>query len=488
MLRRTRLSALAFVTAALAALAPAVAHAAPAADDFDSATEITSLPLTTTTTTSGSTKADDDPNPCNFWGQGSVWLKYTATSDKLLRATARKSSWGTMLAVYTGQRGALALEPAGCVVNDSYTVHAKAGTTYYFMLVEYGADYGGDISFALHDGTAEANDNQASATTTTVPSDHQGDLSLATAEPGEVPSSCDATAVRSVWYRYTPTSARYVQVTSSQAISVHRATDLSEVDCVKAGEGTYGGAVFNAAANQTYLVRLAAAPERAGRFTVALRTAPPISPYLSTWPGTPNVVTDTTLGASAGDPISQPVATGTIDLGDGTVIPVTGGNVTHRFTKDGDYRVTTTVTTTDGRTGSTVRTLKVETHDVSVAALTVPASARAGQTKQIKASIANIRRDDNVLVTLYRSGPGGAGEREIGRLTQLVVASPDGRTEFPFAYTYSPEDAVAGQVQFRVRAEVLGYGWAADDKGDDNEARATTASVKPAAAGSSRAD
>lgn len=33
---------------------------------------------------------------------------------------------------------------------------------------------------------------------------------------------------------------------------------------------------------------------------------------------------------------------------------------------------------------------------------------------------------------------------------------------------------------FRVRAEVSGYGWNGDDKGDDNEARATTASVKPA--------
>jgi hypothetical protein len=200
------------------------------------------------------------------------------------------------------------------------------------------------------------------------------------------------------------------------------------------------------------------------------------------------VVSDTTLGASSGDPIYQPVASGTIDLGDGTVIPVTDMHVKHRFTEDGDYRVTTTVTTPDGRTGTSVRTLKVETHDVSVSGLAAPTSARAGQTKPIKAFVADIRREDDVIVTFYRVGANGESDKEIGRLTQRVPISPTGTTEFPFAYTYRPEDATAGQVTFRVRAEVVGYGWQGDDKGDDNEARATTSTVRPTATVSARVE
>jgi hypothetical protein len=480
MFRRASLTFIAF--AVIAALAPAVAHAAPAGDDFDSATEITSLPFTTTIDTTGSSKADDDPNPCYFWGEGSVWQKYTAQSDGLLRVAARTDAWGTMLAVYTGQRGALDLEPSACVHNGNYTVHAEAGTTYYFMLVEYGGSAAGAVSFTLRETTPEPNDDRAAATVTSVPGDHQADLTRATAEQGEVPPSCAPEATRSVWYRYTPAYAKFVQVTSVQAISVHRAGDLSEVDC-SAPRST---AVFHAAANESYLIRMAASPQATDGFQVSLRTAPDIVPHTTTWPRVPNVLSDTTLGASSGDPIYQPVASGTIDLGDGTVIPVTDNNVTHRFTKDGDYRVTTTVTTPDGRTGTSVRTLKVETHDVSVSALTVPTSARAGQTKPVKAFIANIRSEDDVTVTFYRVGQNGESDKEIGRLTQRVPVSLTGTTEFPFAYTYRPEDATAGHVTFRVRAEVAGYGWSGDDKGDDNEARATTTSVRPVATMSAR--
>lgn len=482
MFRRASLTSIAF--AVVAALAPAVAHAAPAGDDFDSAAEITSLPFTTMIDTNGSTKSADDPNPCYFWGEGSVWQKYTPQSDGLLQVAARTDTWDRMLAVYTGQRGALELEPSGCIRNGNYTVHAKAGTTYYFMLVEHSGSAAGTVSFTLRETTPEPNDNLAAATVTYVPSDHQADLTRATAEQGEVPPSCAPGATRSVWYRYTPAHAKFVQVSSGQVTSVHRAGDLSEVDC----STSYSSAVFHAAANESYLIRMAASPEATEGFQVSLRTAPDIVPHTTTWPEVPNVLGDTTLGASSGDPINQPVASGTIDLGDGTVIPVTDHHVNHRFTKDGDYRVTTTVTTPDGRTGTSVRTLKVQTHDVSVSGLMVPTSARAGQSKPVKAFVANIRREDDVTVTFYRVGANGESDKEVGRLTQRVPVSLTGTTEFPFAYTYRPEDATAGQVTFRVRAEVVGYGWRGDDKGEDNEARATTASVRPVATVSVRVE
>jgi hypothetical protein len=482
MFRRASLTALVF--AVVAALAPAVAHAAPASDDFDSATEITSLPATATITTTGSTKAADDPNPCYFWGKGSVWQKYTPQRDGLLRVSSNRPEYGVFLAVYTGQRGSLALEPSACRQNGSQTVHAKAGTTYYFMFVETDESRGGPISFDVREVGREVNDDRASAVETYVPGDHEADLTRATAEPGEVPPSCDPRATRSVWYRFTPAVTKFVHVTSGQAISVHRAGDLSEVDCAD----RFSDALFRATANETYLVRMAAYPEATDGFQLSLRTAPAISPHTSTWPEVPNVLSDTRIGASSGDPISHDIASGTIDLGDGTVLDAAAGQHTHRFTEDGDYRVTTTITTPDGRTGTSVRTLTVKTHDVSVTGLSVPASARAGQTKQIKASLANVRSDDEVVVTLYRVGASGEGDQQIGHLRQRVPASPTGRTEFPFAYTFKPQDATAGRVAFRVTAEVSGYGWQYDDKGDDNQATATTASVRPAASGSALID
>ncbi|WP_170166554.1 PKD domain-containing protein [Lentzea atacamensis] len=260
---------------------------------------------------------------------------------------------------------------------------------------------------------------------------------------------------------------------------MHRASDLSEVDC----STRCSSAAFAAAANETYLIWAATSPEGSPSPCGPLRTSPP---GLSTWPQTPNVLSDTTLGVSTGDPIYQPLASGTIDLGDGTVLRTNGEHVKHRFTKDGDYRVTVTATTTDGRTATSMRTLKVQTHDVSVAGLSVPSSARAGQTKPIKVSVANTHHDEDATVVLYRVGANSEAEREIGRLTQRVAASAQGRTEFPFAYSYREQDAAAGQVTFRVRAELPGYGWNADDNGDDNEARGATASVRPASTASAR--
>ena len=477
MFRRAGLTALALAVAAV--FAPAVAHAAPAGDDFDSATEITALPHSTTLDTTGSTKAGDDPNPCYFWGEGSVWQKYTAPNDGLLRVSARRGTWGSMLAVYTGQRGALGIEPNACVQDGTYTVHAKAGTTYYFMVVDYNEEYSGPLSFTLRQAAPESNDTMASATTVSVPSDQQPDLTLATAEPGEAPPSCDTTATRSVWYRYTPTRAKVVQV-AGNVISVHRAGEASELACAQ----RYSKVLFGAAANETYLIRAATSPQTTERVPVLLRTAPDISTSLSTWPQTPTVLEDTTIGVSVSDGNYLPFTSATIDLGDGTVLRSNGEQVKHRFTRDGDYQVTVTASVADGRTATATRTLKVRTHDVSVAGLSVPASARAGQTKPIKVSVANVRGDEDVTVVLYRVGANGEQERTIGTLTQRVPASAQGRTEFPFAYSYREEDATAGQVTFRVRAEVAGYGWRGDDKGDDNEVRATTASVRPAATGS----
>ncbi|USX48615.1 PKD domain-containing protein [Lentzea sp. HUAS12] len=486
---RLRVSVVALAAAVTAALAPGVAHAAPpAGDDFDTATEITALPFSATIDTTGSTKAPDDPTSCYSYSQGSVWLKYTAPSDGIVRAKAQSGRYGPLLSVHTGQRGALSMEPGTCTysVGGAKSVHVEAGRTYYFLLAEYYAGGGGPVTFTLNASAPEPNDSRASAAVASLPSTFDGDLSRATAEPGEVPPSCDTAATRSVWYSYTTTRDRFVQVVTQRAsISVHLATDLSEVDCVSS-EAEDQGAVFAAKAGQTYLVRLAEDAEDAGTFTAWLQTAPEISPftYVS---GFPSVYADLWFNNYSGDPAGRPLVSGTVDLGDGTTHPVTTPVFQHRYAEDGTYRVVTTGTTADGRTGSSETEVKVETHDVSIAALTVPTSARAGQTKPIKVSVANTRYAEDVKVTLYKVGVNGAYDQEIGHSTQRVAASPTGQVVFPFAYTYSAQDATTGAVTFRAKAVIENWS-PGDPKPDDNEARATTATVRPAAGGNARTD
>ncbi|WP_170166553.1 hypothetical protein [Lentzea atacamensis] len=141
---------------ALGMITPGVAHAAPPAnDDFDASTAITALPFTTQVDRTEATRALDDPANCvQRPAEGSVWFHHTATENGIVRVSTDGSDLDVKLSVLP-----------------------------------------------------EPNDAMASAATTTVPGDHQPDLTLATAEPGEAPPSCDTAATRSVWYRYTPRPA-----------------------------------------------------------------------------------------------------------------------------------------------------------------------------------------------------------------------------------------------------------------------------------------
>ncbi|MDX3662951.1 hypothetical protein PV646_37120 [Streptomyces sp. ID05-26A] len=479
-----RILASAFAAMVLATFAPAVALAAPAGDDFDTATDVTALPFQSTIDTTGATKATDDPNACNHWGEGSVWLRYTAPADGIVRLRTQSTRFGPFFGVFTGQRGALTPVQGTCASsapNDD-TFRVQAGVTYHVMVVEYYQGSGGQVSVSLLPIAAAPNDARAAAAPVELSQRVEGDLRRASAEPGEPTASCGTGATQSVWYRYTPTQAKFVRLMSGYGVvSVYRESDLSELDCKPTGRDIYPDAVFAATPGESYLIRVADSPEDAGTFFVEVGEAAPLKPYVSAYPNNPTVFTDVTLQPYTGDP--RPFVSGTVHFGDGASAPIVPGEqIRHRYAADGDYTLSVTGTTKDGRTGTGSGTLKVDTHDVAVTAFTVPASARAGQTKSFKAMIANTRHDENVRVTLYKVGgaPGGY-DLEIGRSTQWVAASASGRTGFPFAYTYSAEDAAKGTVEFRVEATMPDRDWGSDAKPDDNQARATTTSVRKAA-------
>ncbi|MEV6713805.1 PKD domain-containing protein [Lentzea sp. NPDC051208] len=474
-MKRTFIATMAVALAT--ALLPGVALAAdpPPNDDFGNATTITALPFSAKISTIGATKSADDPTACHYWGESTVWTRYTAQEDGFLRVS---SSGGPAIGVYTGDRGALALVPGACTYYTGFSADVfpvKAGTTYHFALIESYAWNGREFTFDLTTIPAAANDDRASAAVTGFPATLEGDLRRATSEPDELMASCDPGAGQSVWYRYTPDRTRSVQVTRASGytvLSVHRATGLSELDC--AGASDYYGPVFLATAGESYLIRAAHNVEQAGQFELNLVNAPAIKPSAYATPDRPSTFDDVQFSPYAGDPLSRELVGGEIQFGDGATSPFTGTQaVGHRYAKDGKYTVRVTGTTKDGRTGTTEQVLEVTTHDVKLTWLSLPATARAGDTKRIKVSVTNTRYDEDVRVSLKRKTTSGYYE-EIGYLTQRVAASPTGKVEFPFAYTYTAADAAAGQVEFKLVAEL--NRWEYDDaQPADNELVAVTA-------------
>ena len=476
---RPLIAGLAAITAAL--LVPGVAHAAaPSNDDFGSAAAVTALPFKASQDVRESTKAPEDPTPCNTYTTWNVWYDYTAPADALVRVTP--SSTGSsrpFVAVYTGDRGALTQVPGACTTwgyPGNETFHATAGTTYHVMFAQqYNQN---DLTVEFTTVPPAQNDDFAASSVAAAPGQYAGDLTVASAEPGEVVPGCDPAADRSVWFRFTPDRTRSVSVLAmydwGPGITVYRGTtpdSLSEVDCVSSGDRR--AAVFTAVAGQTYQIRVADDVDAASLFDIRLETAPPLAPFVGTYPNNPSVYTDVTLVPYSGDSLGRDFVSGEVRFGDGGSAPITGAPIVHRYAADGDYRVEVTGTTGDGRTGTGFDMLKVDTHDVSLSDFVVPAKAREDETKPIKVSLSNTRHDETVTVTLYRLNEQGYYE-EVGRLKQWVPAAAGRKVLFPFAYTYTAADVAAGKTSFKVVASIDEW-YAGDARPEDNELLASTA-------------
>ncbi|MET1075209.1 MAG: hypothetical protein ABWY11_21365 [Umezawaea sp.] len=455
-----------------AALAPGAAHAAaPSNDDFDQATAITALPFTSTVDTSDGTAADDDPFDCS-WGTSSAWFRYTATADGFVRMTTdRPDGEKPTISAYTGERGALTWTEGACQYphgGGSNTFAVTAGTTYHLLLQDIRTT--GPATFGLEVVPRAANDDFASAVDVPLDTDVAGDTGPATQQAGEPKASCQYPNPRSLWYRYTPDHARIVsaEVTenlSTASIAVFRGTALdalTEVDCLHT---SHHPAIFAATPGETYYLRVADGTYTAGPLTVRLEDAPPITPTVDyTLPEHPGVFDDVQFGIDPGDPAGRWLAGGEVRFGDGTsaAIPAVPGAPTlwHKYAADGAYEVTTTGYTADGRSGSSTRTVNVETHDVTVSDVAAPATAKVGDTGRIDVSVGNTRYAEDVVVELLHRRRDGYFD-VVGTVRQHVVANST--AVVPFTYTYSAVDAALGKATFKVRLRL-------DDHEDDNPA------------------
>lgn len=118
-------------------------------DDFDAATPVDALPATISQDTSFATSAADDPSfTCPSAGArpgfASVWFKFSATENGVLRVDTSGSGYDTILGVWKGTRGNL--EQVACDddngdgVTSLVDASVEAGVTYYVEVAGY---YGG---------------------------------------------------------------------------------------------------------------------------------------------------------------------------------------------------------------------------------------------------------------------------------------------------------------------------------------------------------
>lgn len=327
---------------------------------------------------------------------------------------------------------------------------------------------------------APTNDEFANAAIIgTLPFSDTQDNSSATLEPNE-PLGCAQdyyNPTGSDWYAYTPTSNGAITATTNApfntALNVYTGSSLDTLTLVNC-TSYYGNVTIAAAAGTTYYFQTMGLFEQSGPITFNLDVPPPPTANFYFNPGQPSSFDTVQFSDASYDPAGLGIQAEAWNLGDGT--NATGCCPAHRYAADGDYTVELTVTTADGRTGSTSNIVHVQTHDVVIQKFNVPQSASAGQTRSIVVGINSKRYEEQVQVQLFKSDPSNwDGYTLVGTLTQSVpLRSANRTTEFGFNYTFTKADAQLGKVTFKAIATIL---YARDALAADNEVVALPTNV-----------
>ena len=452
------------LVAALFGLNRSTVSAAPALNDnFASATQIGALPFLDVVDVSEATLEPGESLAC-FGMANTVWYAYTpSVTSQVNVSTVGSSAGNNGFNVYRAYGPGLGyLSHVTCGAHGGVaTFSAQAGETYYIQAGTVNCGYPpcSTLELSVQQYPPPPNDNMANAlAATNLPFDHYADWTGATREAEEPHPSCDPDPnSKTVWYAMTPaTNGSHIAYFPygawfSTMVAVYTgspATGLTEVGC------RVGSALtFEATRGTTYYVQVAALYGNSGAMTLRLDVTPPPNANFY-WYGSGQSTLDVLqFSGSSYDPAGVGIQTEEWDFGDGAT--ATGCCPTHQYRADGDYTVTLTVTTYDGRTGSATQTIAIRTHDVAVTKFQVPSSASAGQTRQIVVGLRNSNQPETVRVELYRST--AYGFQLIGTLEQYVPVRPSNRTtDFAFSYTFTAADAQLGKVNFSATAVILG--------------------------------
>jgi PKD repeat protein len=185
---------------------------------------------------------------------------------------------------------------------------------------------------------------------------------------------------------------------------------------------------------------------------VPVRTPPP-SPVANFHydPLDPNRVSTISFTDDSIDPAGRTFVSTRWYFGDGA--SASGCCPNHQYAEDGDYAVTLTVTTTDGRTDNRTRIVSVRTHDVAIVSVDVPKVGVVESTKTVSVYVASGDYTENLQVYLLRSVPGGF--ETVDLQTQTIPASTT--AAFRFAYTFTSSDASLGTIAFQAHAVITDH-------------------------------
>jgi PKD domain len=478
-----RLGPLIAFLAALVLLAtlPGTARAAAANDSFAGATTIdpSSLPFSDSVQVDQASAEFGEPSPycSNGATAQTVWYAITPTSGGVLRVSDSASFYYQFIAAYREDGAGLSgLANVGCASwiygTRNIAFNVDAGKTYY---IQAGSSYWsyGAISVSVELIPPPANDDFANATPIdALPFTSSVDTTGASLEQNEPTPTCGyGQSAGTVWYAFTPSvSGSYSASTpwsgfSSQvaAYSGSGLGNLTQIGCRGSGQLL----TFHAEAGTTYYLQAGGIFGGRGTlsFTIDVAPNPVVNAYY--YPGDPSMFDSVQFSDGSYDPGGIGIVSQTWSFGDGAT--ASGCCPTHRYAVDGDYALKLAVTTGDGRTASKTQNVHVQTHDVSIAKLSVPQTGSAGQTRSISVGISNARYAESVQVQLFKN------DALVGTLTQQVPVRGGGRTTpFSFNYTFTSDDAVLGKVTFKAVAVVVG---ARDAQPADNTAIGLPTSV-----------
>jgi hypothetical protein len=181
----------------------------PPNDEFNNAIAISALPFSDTQDVSAVTRAADDPATCWSYSQGTVWYKITPSANTRVFARITRDYWGGGMTVFTGSRGSLSW--LACDSNV-LIVDLAVGQTYYFAIDGSEAPNPwtpASMTFSVREVTPPANDDLANAITiTALPFTDNRDVTDATTTPDEYGCAYES----KVWYAYTPTTNKRIQI------------------------------------------------------------------------------------------------------------------------------------------------------------------------------------------------------------------------------------------------------------------------------------
>ncbi|MEI6861142.1 MAG: immunoglobulin domain-containing protein [Verrucomicrobiota bacterium] len=250
-----------------------VAPPLPANDNFASAFTLSGTTATASGTNVGATKQAGEPKHAGNAGGASVWWSWTATGSGTVTISTARSSFDTILGVYTGATvtGLTAVASNDDVATGSHSslvsFPAQNDTTYRIAVDGFGGATG-TVSLALSQAVVTVPSNNAfasaialssSATVTT-----SGSNVGATKETGE-PSHAGNGGGKSVWWTWTPTASGTVSISTASSsfdtlLGVYTGTTVSALTTIASNDDVATGShssLVSFAANAGTLYRIA---------------------------------------------------------------------------------------------------------------------------------------------------------------------------------------------------------------------------------------